>query len=281
MEADKKELMMKELNAKLIEDTYETPKDKKRVFMDKIFMGTRAYFLIRYVSMIVRLAKKAKNGNFHKDELMELGFTSIKILEDVGAKFYIEGLDNIRKVQDEPVVFVGNHMSTLETMVFPGVIEPIKPAVFVVKKSLLTFPIFGHIMKATTPIAVGRTNPREDLKTVMDEGRRKLEEGTSIVVFQQSHRNPNFDPEAFSSLGIKLAQKSKVKVIPFALKTDFWGNAKKIRDFGPIRRKEPVYFSFGEPIEFEELGKDTNAKVIKFIEEKLEKWGHNPDKNSL
>ena len=136
-------------------------------------------------------------------------------------------------------------------------------------------------MKATKPISVGRVNPREDLKTVMTEGVEVLKSGTSVIIFQQSHRSPNFDPEKFSSLGIKLAQKAGVKIVPFALKTDFWGNAKKIRDFGPIRRKEKVYFSFGKPIAVEEVGKDTNDKVVKFIQEKLVEWGHNPSSDCL
>jgi len=172
-------------------------------------------------------------------------------------------------------------MSTLETMVFPGVIVPLKKSIFVVKKSLLTFPIFGHIMRATKPIAVGRTNPREDLKTVMTEGVEVLKNGTSVIIFQQSHRNPNFDPEVFSSLGVKLAQKAGVKVVPIALKTDFWGNAKLVRDFGPIRRKEKVHFAFGEPMVIEGNGKENNEQIIKFIKEHLNKWGHNPNPDSL
>lgn len=273
--------MLKELNQRLINNIYDTPKETKRILLDKLFFNSRVYFIYRYIKMILRMSFKAKIKKFKYDEFMELGFSTFKILEDVGAKFHIEGVDNIKKVKDEPVVFVGNHMSTLETMILTGIIMPIKNTIFVAKKSLLTFPVFGHIMKATLPISVGRTNPREDLKTVMDEGVRRLKEGTSIIVFQQSHRDAKFDSEKFSSLGIKLAQKAGVKVVPFALKTDFWGNAKKIRDFGPIRRKEPVCFSFANPISVEELGKETNEKVIKFIQEKLTEWHHNPAKNSL
>lgn len=281
MEENKKKLMMAELNERLEKNVYDTPSNKKRVLLDKLALGSRIYFIIRYSLMIFSMSLKAQRGNYAYDETMELGLRSFRIIEDVGAKVHIEGIDNIKKVKDEPVVFVGNHMSTLETMIFPAIIYPIKKTIFVAKKSLLDFPIFGHVMRATEPIAVGRTNPREDLKIVMDEGVKALKEGKSIVIFQQSHRDPNFDPKNFSSLGIKLAQKAGVKVVPFALKTDFWGNAKKIRDFGPIRRKEPVCFSFGEAIEVENLGKDTNDKVINYIQEKLTEWKHNPNPNNL
>jgi len=277
----KRKKMLEELNDRLINNIYDTPKEIKRVLMDKLFFNSRIYFIYRYIRMIVRMSWKAKLKKFKYDEFMELGFSTFRILQDVGAKFHIEGVDNIKKVKDEPVVFVGNHMSTLETMILTGIIMPIKNTIFVAKKSLLTFPVFGHIMKATLPISVGRVNPREDLQTVMEEGIKRLKEGTSIIIFQQSQRNANFDSEKFSSLGIKLAQKAGVKVVPFALKTDFWGNAKKIRDFGPIRRKERVSFSFGDPIDVENIGKDTNKSVIKFIEEKLSEWNHKPAQNSL
>lgn len=281
MEEKKRKIMLDELMSRLNSDTYDTPKEKKRVFLDKLFLGSRVYFIIRYVAITLYLSNKARKGKFHYDEYMELGFRCFNLLEDVGGKFHIEGIDNIKAVLDEPVVFVGNHMSALETMILPGIILPIKNVIFVVKKSLLTFPVFGHIMRKTKPIAVGRVNPREDLKTVMSEGIEILKSGTSIIIFQQSHRNPNFDPEVFSSLGVKLAQKAGVKVVPFALKTDFWGNSKLVRDFGPIRRKEKVHFAFDEPMEIKGNGKENNEQIIKFINENLKKWGHNPNPDSL
>jgi len=167
-------------------------------------------------------------------------------------------------------------MSTMETMIFPAVVIPIKDAYGVMKENLLNLPIFGIIMKSTKAITVGRTNPREDLKAVLTEGQEFLKNGKSVFIFQQSRRDPVFDPEKFSSLGIKLAQKAGVKVVPIALKTDFWGNGKMIRDFGPINRKENIHLAFGKPMSIEEYGKNTNDEVIKFIENKLTTWGHNP-----
>jgi 3-hydroxybutyryl-CoA dehydratase len=112
--------------------------DKKRVFLDKLALGSRIYFIIRYSLMIFKLSLKAQRGQYAYDETLELGQRFFRIIEDVGARVHIEGIDNIKKVKDEPVVFVGNHMSTLETMLFPAVICPIKKSIFVVKKSLLT-----------------------------------------------------------------------------------------------------------------------------------------------
>ena len=271
----KKEIL-EQLNEIIKEDVYETEVNKKRALGDKILLNSRLYFFYTYMKITLKMYFLAKKGQFHEDEYMLYGYLTFKLLEDVGGKIRIEGIENLKKVKDEPVVFVANHMSTMETMIFPSIVFPVKEVVGVMKEEILNFPIFGEVMKATKAITVGRVNPREDLKAVMEQGQKLLKEGTSILIFQQSRRSSVFDPEKFSSLGIKLAQKSGVKVVPIALKTDFWGNGKYIRDFGPLNRGERIYISFGTAISLEEYGKNTNNKVIEFIEGKLEEWNHSP-----
>ena len=62
-------------------------------------------------------------------------------------------------------------------------------------------------------------------------------------------RTVTFDPEQFNTIGVKLAQKAKVPIIPLALKTNAWGNGKVLKDFGCIDTSKTVHFAFGEPIE--------------------------------
>ncbi|MCB1177902.1 MAG: 1-acyl-sn-glycerol-3-phosphate acyltransferase, partial [Leptospiraceae bacterium] len=260
-------------------NSFESPKERKRIFWDKLFLGSRIYFVVRYLYITYQMSKLAKQDKYHHEEFMLHGQYCYDLLLDVGAKFHIDGIDNIKKIKDEPVVFISNHMSTLETMILPILILPFKKIIFVVKKSLLKVPLFGNCIKATKPISLGRVNPREDLKAVMEEGMNAIQSGTSVVIFQQGHRKPFFDHENFSSIGVKLAQKAKVKIVPIAIKTDFWGNGKMslTRNFGRIKRKEKVYICFGEPMEIQGNGKDTNPKIIEFIQGKLSEWNHNPD----
>jgi 1-acyl-sn-glycerol-3-phosphate acyltransferase len=180
-------------------------------------------------------------------------------------------MENITKTAG-PVLFISNHMSTLETMILPCIIAPLREATFVVKESLVRHPLFGDVMRSRNPIVVGRTDPRKDLEAVMNGGADLLDQGISIIIFPQSTRSLEFRPEEFNSLGVKLAKKAGVKVVPIALKTDFWGNGKLIKEMGPLDRHKPIHIKFGEPFSVKGNGKEENQKIIDFIKSSLEEW---------
>jgi len=254
------------------EKDYHTPVNHKRIIWDRLSLGTSIYFKFKYVQILFANRKLALKNQYDTFQWAKSSYNILEYVEDCGGKFHITGFDNIEKVKDEPVVFISNHMGTLETMVFPCLIAPIKDVTFVVKESLTTNKCFGPIMRARNPIAVSRHNSRHDLLKVLNEGKEKLSQGISIVIFPQSTRTLEMVPEKFNSMGIKLAQKSGVKVIPVAIKTDFWANGKLIKDLGYTRRKEPIYIKFGEPIEIKGSGKEEHQLVIDFIQKNLDEW---------
>jgi 1-acyl-sn-glycerol-3-phosphate acyltransferase len=163
-------------------------------------------------------------------------------------------------------------MSALETFILPAIIQPLKDVTFVVKKSLVDYPVFKHVMRSRDPIAVSRENPRDDFKAVMEGGVQRLNAGRSIIVFPQTTRTNVFDPKGFNTIGIKLAHKANVPVVPIALKTDAWGTGKIIKDFGKIDPTKRVYFAFGEPLWIKDRGAEEHNKVIEFISSKLKEW---------
>jgi len=127
-------------------------------------------------------------------------------------------------------------------------------------------------MKSRNPIVVGRSDPRKDLEAVMNGGVDLLKNGTSIVIFPQSTRSIEFKPEEFNSLGVKLARKADVDVVPIALKTDFWGNGKWIKELGPLDHNKHIHIKFGEPMHVTGNGKEENQKIIDFIKSSLKEW---------
>jgi 1-acyl-sn-glycerol-3-phosphate acyltransferase len=79
-------------------------------------------------------------------------------------------------------------------------------------------------------------------------------------------------PDKFNSIGVKLAQRADVPVVPVALVTDAWPNGKLLKDFGKIDPTKTVRFSFGAPILIKGRGTDQNQQIIRFITTTLEAW---------
>lgn len=251
---------------------YHTPDSRKRALGDRLSLGTSLYFKLKFMQILFYNRRLANQGHYDTAQWALSSYNIQQYCEDCGAKFHITGLDHVDKVKDEPVVFISNHMGTLETMVFPSLIAPVKEVTFVVKDKLVNNKIFGPIMRARNPITVGRSDSRQDLMKVITEGKQKLAEGTSVVIFPQGTRAVEFNPDKFNSLGIKLAQKAGVRIVPMAIKTDFWGNGKLIKDLGVANRKEEVHIKFGAPMEVKGAGKEEHQFCVDFIQKHLEEW---------
>lgn len=228
-------------------------------------------FYPRFVAIVFRASAKAKRAQYSSSEWAKSSLAVLRALEGSGVSVEITGVQHI--VEEEgPYVFIANHMSTLETTVLASVIQPLKEVTFIVKKSLLEYPVFRHVMRSRDPIALTRTNPREDLKAVLQGGTERLKNGISIVVFPQTTRTTSFDPAQFNSIGIKLAKKAGVPVIPIALKSDAWGNGTYLKDFGKIDPSKEVYLHFGNAIRIKGKGTEEHQHIIEFIIRKLHEW---------
>lgn len=201
------------------------------------------------------------------------------ILERQGCRIIMEGLDNLGEIQ-QPVVYVANHMSTLETFLLPGLLRPRGKVTFVVKQSLVEMPLFGPIMRSREPITVLRQNPREDLEKVLREGVSRLAEGFSLVIFPQSTRSRKFAREHFNSLGVKLARRANAPIVPIALKTDAWGLGRRIAELGKIRPELPVRIKVGKPLRVASSGRAEHQEICDFMEANLTRW-QNEDGTSL
>jgi 1-acyl-sn-glycerol-3-phosphate acyltransferase len=251
--------------------SYYTNDKEHGTFKDKILRNSRLYFACKYASVVLRTRKEAIRKVYDTKAWADSSFEIFRFIENVGGRFNITGMENISK-SSGPVLFIGNHMSTLETMILPSIIAPHRELTFVVKESLVKHPLFGDVMRSRNPIVVGRTDPRKDLEAVMNDGPELFSKGVSIVIFPQSTRSLEFKPEDFNSLGVKLARKAGVEVVPIALKTDFWGNGKLIKEIGPLDSKKTIHFKFGEPMRITGNGKEENQRIIEFIKSSLEEW---------
>ena len=242
---------------------------QRLTFMAKTFPSLTFY---RDLLCIVRAgSKQAKHSSYDTSDWCRDSLLTLRALERVGVSVEVTGLENITSF-DGPCVFIGNHMSTLETFVLPTLIAPIKDTTFVVKQSLVDYPVFKHIMRARDPITVGRVNARDDFKAVLDGGTARLAAGLSVIIFPQTTRSMVFDPAAFNTIGIKLAKKTGAPIVPIALKTDAWNNGSLLKDYGKIDPANPVHFAFGKPLRIKDRGTEEHETIIAFITEKLKEW---------
>lgn len=253
-------------------DAYNTD-SKKRWALLRAFPNF--FFYCQDLRIVWRASRLAKRGKYDTAAWVASSHAVVRALESVGVRFEITGIDHIRQLET-PAVFIGNHMSILETFVLPGIIASFREATFVVKQSLVEYPVFKYVMRSRNPVTLGRTNPREDLRAVLEGGEERLKAGVSIVVFPQTTRTTVFDPQDFNSIGVKLAAKAGVPIVPIALKTDAWGNGKYLKDFGKIRPSSKVHFAFGKPLWVKNRGREEHEEIVQFISDKLTEWNAPP-----
>jgi len=254
------------------EDTYITP-ETAALAVPSFFPNICFYWLM--YRTLKKAADVAQTGHYNSDGWIQSCTEIRESLEKCGAKFTVEGFDKF-KTLDGPCVFVSNHMSTLETFVLPSFIRPFRPVTYVVKRSLMSYPVFCHVLRNRHPIVVDRKDPRADFTVVMKEGVDYLAKGVSIIVFPQSTRYRGVRKQQFNSIGIKLAKKANVPVVPLALRTDVWGMNGLfglLKDHGAIRPEIPVHFRFGDPITITGNGKSEHEQIFSFIENALAEWG--------
>lgn len=250
---------------------YHTRDDFPQLLIDRLTGRTRIVFTMLFLKTVFQSRSQALKGLYDSTRWIETSQDIFTNAERCGGKFHITGLDNIRNTPG-PVLFLSNHMSTLETMIFPGILRPLKDVTFVVKDALVKHWAFRDVMISRNPIVLSRENPREDFRIVMEQGPAILEKGTSIVIFPQSTRKLIFNPAEFNSLGTKLASRTGVPVIPVAIKTDFWTTGRLSSYLGPIHRDRPVHIAFGEPIRVAGSGKEEHQQVVSFIQQHLDAW---------
>ncbi|WP_420629225.1 lysophospholipid acyltransferase family protein [Candidatus Leptofilum sp.] len=251
-------------------DSYHTPNDTPRHWLDRLFLGSRLALHTHFIWEIIKARRLVTRKAYNRKAWGATAYAIFKMVEQCNGRFHITGLDNIHDLS-ESVVFVSNHVSSLEGNVLGCLLPHHQEVSFVIKESLTRYPVFGPVIGARQPITVGRTNPREDLQKVLTEGVTMLQNGRSIILFPQHTRTPTFVPDEFNSLGVKLAKRAGVPVVPIAVKTDFLINGRYLRDFGPLDRHQPIYMAFGQPFRVTN-SKQAHWAIIQYIERHWAQW---------
>jgi len=242
-------------------------------FLSRYLPGSLSLlYYTRLLYTLFHASFAARRGSLDNIKWAMYSHRVLRIVESAGGRLNISGLEYVAGHQG-PLVYIGNHMSLAETMILPGIALAFNRVNFVIKEELRHYPVFGPIFSSLGLIAVSRKNPREDLKVVLHEGHKFIDNGGSLIIFPQATRKVEFDEAAFNTLGVKLASRAGVPVVPVAIKTDFHGNGKWIKDMGPIDPRKTLYFKFGKPLPVTGKSRDVHHQVVDFITQNLLTWG--------
>lgn len=171
--------------------------------------------------------------------------------------YEIRGLENLPK--DTAVLFMSKHQSAWETLAFPLFLPT---QTWVMKKELLSIPLFGWGLAMLHPIAITRASLRQSMQQIVEQGTARLKAGISVIIFPEGTRTPPGERHRHTVSGGLLATESGFPVIPVALNSGvYWRNKSLLRFPGTI------VVSFGSVIN--PVGK-TTKEVSRLAEEWIE-----------
>lgn len=130
-----------------------------------------------------------------------------------GAKLVVEGLERIDR--RGVYVFAGNHLSTFDILAIL-MLQPTARTRFIAKKSLFYVPFFGWAMWIAGYIAIDRGNRKRAMESTQ-RALRKIQEGTSIVVYAEGTRSSDGKLLPFKTGGFLMAIRAKVPVVPVTI----------------------------------------------------------------
>jgi 1-acyl-sn-glycerol-3-phosphate acyltransferase len=179
-----------------------------------------------------------------------------------GLGYEVEGLENIPK--NQAAVILSKHQSAWETIALRQIIAP---QTAVLKKSLLQIPFGGWALATLKPIAIDRSNQKEALKMLLEQGEARLTEGLFVLIFPEGTRVAPGIYKKFNAGGAMLAQKTGFPALPLAHNAgEFWPRNSFLKYPGTIKVKiGPVISSMNKTTK--EINAEAEAWIMQAMTE--------------
>lgn len=216
-------------------------------------------------------------GLLDTDKWAHFCFSAVTGAERLGMRVILDGWRN-REAVKGPVVYLCNHMSTVETILLPPVLLTYGPFNIVAKQSLSRIPFLVKAAAHMGMVPVGRKSPREDLVNLLKTGVERIHAGSSFLIFPQGTRQKTLDRAVFSSIGAKLAEKAGCPIVPIVVDTrcqprrDKGLLSKVFKDFGTVDTSYDIRCSCGPAIPLDKA-RTMHEKTFEWMAAKLREWG--------
>ena len=147
----------------------------------------------------------------------------------LGIRTEVIGAENL---PHKACVVIAKHQSAWETVSLQSFFPP---AVFVLKRELLLIPFFGWGLAAIKMISIDRKAGKEALRHVVEQGKDRLAQGISVVVFPEGTRMAPGEHRPFQIGGAFLAAKAGAWVVPVAHNAgEIWAKNAFVKQSGTI-----------------------------------------------
>lgn len=202
--------------------------------------------------------------NRHTRNRMAFSFAQLfarSVLFLIGAKVIIQGQEYV-PIQGS-LLFAGNHKSLVDILLLLGYLP--RPAAFISKISLAHFPVLSWWMRAFECLFLDRNNARRALNTIL-KGIENMKEGVSYIIFPEGTRNMGSnDLLPFKKGSLKLAERSKSLIVPFALR----GTDEMFEQNNYQVKPGKLWLSYGEPINLELLSDEDMKNNNNYVQTKV------------
>ncbi|MES2624016.1 MAG: lysophospholipid acyltransferase family protein [Pseudomonadota bacterium] len=146
-----------------------------------------------------------------------------------GVSYRVTGVENI---PSHPFVLLSNHQSPWETIFLYTYFSPLCATL---KRELLRIPFFGWALATLNPIAIDRSKRIGARQTLLVEGKKRLYDGISVLVFPEGTRIAPGVEKKYSSGGAELAITAEAIILPVAHNAGlFWPSHKFLKRPGIV-----------------------------------------------
>lgn len=236
--------------------------------------------IFSFSASIPKLNKIKKNPDkFTNKEIYDfLHNHASKSLNLVNINLNIKGKENI---PDEPVLFVCNHSSMLDSFILFSSIDTPMGCIIADEPVWKSMPIVSDWAKLTKCVYINREDNREGIKSI-NEAANNIINGQSMAVFPEGDLTWVKDPDAiisdFRNGALKIAYKSKCPIVPFVIKNSK-NTYEGYKPIGKINSKDveveflkPIYEHIENPkLKTTILGDSIREKMIASINKFNEK----------
>ena len=177
----------------------------------------------------------------------------------VGAKVEVEGLENVKGVQQ--CVWASNHVSYMDTPVMLGYI-PVQ-FFFLAKSELFKIPFMGWHLERAGHVSVPIEDPKASLRTLAQAAKLVTERNVSVLFFPEGGRSESGELQEFKDGAAYIAIKAQVPVVPIGLR--FTRRALPMHHWRV--RGGPVELHIGDPIETKGMTLQQRGKLTQQMQD--------------